>query len=465
MSIDLVAIALKAAGITIAAGYILRGLRDWETIAKLFVSVALTLLITSQFAPKIHTGLNQGMGFNMGGQMVGGMGMQTALNMQKKLKLRQKGQNGGGIQAALGLQRTLNGQPHISEGFSSQYQQGGMDDKVAVDYYSPKVSQVTKPHIQQDHAAYDTLIATELDGGVEEAKPAEQVNTIERFIDDRMALDYYERDRGTKTDVHEAFESHITNQHVPTVEAFDGDNTAVYQNYKAGVGPTAGERGLVYGTLAVKPGDKHNSRIAGTLYSGDLITLTTKDGAKVMLVDGSSFVRAVPADKASGLGNKLFKFRMELVQGHSDLKMVPIKYNDMIKLVYNDGQAQAVTLNHSGDLNNLKNNRDIIFKLVRKDKPDDKSVANLKDEFVLRKGNEGVGNASFLKVNGERMKIETDSSIQEATVFTVAPQKGCGPLWRFDSDTRGTDLMNPSQVREIVQLRTKHLTDQIATKK
>jgi len=452
MSIDLVAIALKAAGITIAAGYILRGLRDWETIAKLFLSVALTLLITSQFAPKVQSGLEQGIGFNMGSRMTGGaMGIQTALNMQKKLKLRQRG---GNIQAALGLQKTL-----------QKTQSGGMDDNVAVDYYSPKVSQLSTPNVKQNSSIHDTLIATELDGGVEQVKPSEQVNTIERFIDDKMALDYYERDRGIIPNVHEAFESHITHQNIESVEAFDADNTALYQNYKSGVGPTAGERGLVYGTLAVNPNDKHTSRIAGTLYSGDLISLSAKDGSKVMLVDGSNFVRAVPADKAAGLGNKLFKLRVELVQGHSNLKMVPVKYNDLVKLVYNDGLAQAVTLNHSGDLNNLKNNRDIIFKLARKNNDKDAGgVVNLKDEFVIRKGNEGSGNASFLKVNTDRMKIETDSSIQTATTFTLAPQKGCGPLWRFDSDTRGSDLMNASQVRDVVELRTKHLTDQIAKK-
>ena len=35
-------------------------------------------------------------------------------------------------------------------------------------------------------------------------------------------------------------------------------------------------------------------------------------------------------------------------------------------------------------------------------------------------------------------------------------------MWRYDSDTRGTNLFNSSQVRDILVARTKRLTDKIS---
>ena len=83
------------------------------------------------------------------------------------------------------------------------------------------------------------------------------------------------------------------------------------------------------------------------------------------------------------------------------------------------------------------------------------------DEVYIRKSVEGTLK-KYLRINPDRRRIETTAVESEATAFKIVPVKGCGPMWRYDSDTRGTNLFNSSQVRDILVARTKRLTDKIS---
>jgi hypothetical protein len=439
-----------------------------------------------------------------------GGGLQAALGMQRTLQ--KKEHIGGGIQAALGMQRTLQKKEHIGGGIQAAL---GMQRTLQ------------KKELNEDEA----FLPTSYDLLDEAVKPA-QVNIIERFMDDKMALDYYKNDRmiegmddkvaldyykndrmtvegmddkvalayykndrmttvegfNNKTShdyytnhrmmagkMHEAFTDDIK-QHVVSsikpkeddaykpfvrIEPFvdSGSNQVIYDNYKPGLGPTAGEKGLVYGTLTPNPTGSNGLRTGQALYSQDLITIASAQGQQLMLLDNSKFVRGVDK-KEDGLNNMLFKLRFKLVGKKGD-NLQPIKYGDPVYMLYNDSQAQTTYINHDGNLNILINKRDIIFELINKDRPTSKEVVNTSDSILIRRSVEGIPK-QYLHINQDSMKVETEVEQKEATVFMIKPQKGCGPLWRHDSDTRGTNLFNQSQVKDIVIARTQRLVDKIS---
>uniref|UniRef100_A0A6C0J898 Uncharacterized protein n=1 Tax=viral metagenome TaxID=1070528 RepID=A0A6C0J898_9ZZZZ len=490
MNIDLITIALKAAGITIISGYILKGLnslKDLHTILNLYISIVLTLLITSQFAPKVNLYVDHGIGHSIGHNMTGGTGIQ----LQKILKHK-----GGGIQKALGTQRIL-----------KRKTIEGMDDRIAIDYYSPIQNEVSTPLIKPDHSLYNNMIATNVNG-VDKIQEIEQVQGIGNLMDntyslklkhkggglqkalgmqrilkrktiegmdDRIAIDYYSPIQNEVSTPLIKQDNSIYNTMIATnmndepnnvkgVEGFiDGnDGTHIVLTNKLvqvntleraikgrqainygcnalktnlieafAVGPTAGERGLVYGTLNTSTHSDVNSvkSMGNIVYSGDLINIETSDGNKLVLTENSTFVKAVPLDTV--LGNTLFKFRFQLVTGHNNLKLVPIKYGDSIKLIYNDVNGQEVALNHFNGLNNLKNDKDTIFTIIKSTVSDDHSTINYNDNFILKQGNEGT--KGFLSVNMTHDKIVTNADFQTATAFIMSPAKGCGPLWRFST--------------------------------
>lgn len=431
---------------------------DMETIS-LAVVITVTHIVLDLFAPAIGTAARQGSGFRIGHKQVGGSstGLQAALGTQRMLRRRQNGQNG---------------------------QKGGNAEDVDIAIVPPQVESHAPaagiPTLNEEKCQAAFFPAEE---AVEEA-PAEQVNTLERFMDDRMALDYYNRDRltssrvegmddkialnyygtdrHTEPHVHEAFVSDIANHKVRGVEAFVDTkaNQATYANYKSGLGPTAGEKGLVYGTIAATETGTHAIRTGQALYSEDLVTLGTATGHKLVLLDNSKLIRAVGQDEA-GLNDKLFKLRFKLTRHKHDGSLKPIRYGAPVSMLFNNEQAQTVTINHDGDLNVLPNTRDIVFELVNKDKPTTRAVINTNDAVLIRRSVEGTAQ-QYLRVNVDRKRVETTAKEEDATVFKISPQKGCGPLWRHDSDTRGSNLFNPSQVRDILVARTQRLTDRIA---
>lgn len=428
---------------------------DMETLL-LAVVITVTHIVLDLFAPDIGAAARQGSGFRIGHQQVGG--------------------SSTGLQAALGTQRALR----------RRAQKGGAGSITAVAIIPPQLESRAPaaqiPTLNEENCQSEFLPAEE---AIEEA-PAQQVNTLERFMDDRMALDYYNRDRLTsasgpvegmddkmalhyyETDrhtaphVHEAFVSDITRHRVRGVEAFvDTEaNQATYANYKSGLGPTAGEKGLVYGTVTATEAGKHATRTGQALYSEDLVTLGSVTGHKLVLLDNSKFIRAVNQDEA-GLNDKLFKLRFKLTRHQYDGSLKPIRYGAPVSILFNDEQAQTVAINHDGDLNVLPNTRDIVFELINKDKPTTKAVINTDDAILIRRSVEGTA-GQYLRINTDRKRVETTAKEEEASVFKIRPQKGCGPLWRHDSDTRGSNVFNPSQVRDILVARTQRLTDRIA---
>lgn len=414
---------------------------DVETLM-FAVVITVTHIVLDLFAPDIGATARQGSGFGIGYKQVGG--------------------NSAGLQAALGTQRMLR---------RRAAQKGGNGEDIAVGIIPPQAESHAPaakiPTLNEERCQSAFLPSEE---AIEEA-PAEQINTLERFMDDRMALDYYGRDRLTEgsdrliappPSVHEAFVSNITNHKVRNIEAFVDEpaNQAIYSNYKSGLGPTAGEKGLVYGTITTTETGSHARRTGQVLYSEDLVTLGSATGHKLVLLDNSKFIRAVNKDD-TGLNDKLFKLRFKLVHHKYDGSLKPIRYRDPVSILFNDEQAQTISINHDGDLNVLPNTRDIVFELINKDQPLSKSVVNTDDAILIRRSVEGTAE-QYLRINMERKRVETNAKEEVASVFKIGPQKGCGPLWRHDSDTRGTNVFNPSQVRDLLVARTQRLTDRIA---
>lgn len=163
------------------------------------------------------------------------------------------------------------------------------------------------------------------------------------------------------------------------------------------------------------------------VYSGDLITLVSRGGQRMILKSGEKNVSTVhQLDNTTP--DHLFKLRLELADGHSELKRVPIMYGDSIRIAYNDDDAQTVYLNHQGDLNVLKNSQ-IYFKLVGVG-TNSRGQVQYGQKFNIM-CIRGAGESSYLRVDTKAGKIHTNSGLPHATVFRIDHKPGCGPLWRL----------------------------------
>ena len=297
-----------------------------------------------------------------------------------------------------------------------------MDDPVAIDYYRnnrfPTGS--IKPS-DEKHAIYDTLIATNNVqtggfGGLQQAlgtqrtlrgtshsgggsmidnmeslsqqteptKGSVQVNVLNRFIDDKMAMD-------------------LRNGH----EAFQDSETVA-------------ERGLVYGTVPERSAEASSE---ATLYSGDLISISSVTGDKLILTEGN-YIKAVKSNNVSPLNDKLFKLRIQKIK--PSFSRVPIMYSDSVNIAYNNDKAQTVLINHDGDLNILKNVRDTVFEIQNLNNT---AGAVQKETSVLICAITESGK-KFLKINADNGHISL-SAPNEATKFIITSQQGCGPSWRY----------------------------------
>ncbi len=322
---------------------------------------------------------------NVQGGVQAGGGLQQALGTQRTLRGQSHApQTGGGLQQALGTQRTLRGQSHAPQtggvgGIGAMLET--MDDPVARDYYTHN----NMPNGGEGISVYNTVLATQ---ETEPAKGSVQVNVLSRFIDDKMAMDC--RNGQVK---HEAFQDE-----------------------------TAAERGLVYGTV---PTLNHDAISPNTLYSGDLINIIAVTGDKLTLSEGN-YIQATKPGDASPLNDRLFKLRIQKTKRQPPTKHVPIMYGSPVNIAFNNEQAQTVLLNHDGDLNVLKNTRDTVFEL--------QSVNNTtgsvqKDTNVLICARTD-SDKKCLKINPNDGHIIL-SSPQEATQFIITEQQGCGPAWRY----------------------------------
>jgi hypothetical protein len=194
---------LEASAIALVNRYILGRSSLDRGVLTLMIMIAASHIVMDLFAPAIATASRQGTGFGLGAKMIG-----------------------GGPQAAAAMKRIL----------QRKGQLGGMDDPVAMDYYK------NQGRLSDDTARggpiYGSMIATSLDGEsnvpvIDAGPPVSDIDVIERSMDDKVALDSNKNDLLTE-DVHEKLVNDVVNQPVDSIEPFD-------------IGPTAGERGLVYG--------------------------------------------------------------------------------------------------------------------------------------------------------------------------------------------------------------------------
>ena len=246
---------LEASTIALVSYYILGKSTLDRGVLMLMITIAASHIIMDLFAPKIGLASRQGSGFAIGSNLVGGgMGLQTALGMKRTLKGQVGGmddkialdyyghdrnlsgiesQDGGGmgLQTALGMKRTLAGQGQDGGGMGLQTalgmkltlkgQVGGMDDKIALDYYG-----------------HDRNLSST------DPSSTKQINVLDRFIGDRLALN---ENSVEYNEIHEKFISNILSDPINNIEPFDSHE----------IGTTAGERGLVYGHIKADTKQPH----------------------------------------------------------------------------------------------------------------------------------------------------------------------------------------------------------------
>lgn len=391
---------IESFGIALAGKLLLGGKINFVELITITLTITSTLFILDRFAPEIGASARQGTGFGLGMNMVG----------------------------------------------------GNAESKQESD--SNKTVPIPKPTYIEDSDNADANTNTRnVPTMVIDRTP--QVNILGRQQTDRDILTFYGRSRCESV-------TDGLNRNQETIEGFvggdgSGDNSAIYSNYQSGPGVTASQQGLVYGKLMDVPTKGHLARIKESVYSGDLLDIKIK-GAGLYLVDGSDFIR-VSTDE--GLDNKLLKLRFELATGHRVDKLVPLNYQDAMYIIFTGHDSKPRKLNHNGELNSLESSdRYTLFELVNADEPNSKRSVNFSDNILIRRVLEGEKNV-YLKEDTKTKKVSVSNPIKDASRFRIYPKKGCGPLWRFDSDTRTTNLFNSSQIRDVLEARTTSIRNQL----
>jgi len=412
---------LEGLGIAIATKILLGKKTNISELILITISITATFIILDQFAPSIASGARQGAGFGAGLNVV---------------------QFGAGRQTM---------------------QRGGMDDKVAIDYYSHNNQAKISEHGQPIMHLNDRTVEDKMDQIYPsedlQRSTASQVDFIGRFMDDRLALSQ-KRKKHSCRNMHEQFTSNINNEVVSKIMGFSGfsgqslwDKDAnapslslwnenfespAQQATQAPSAPSsqpaqqshdsvasAAERGLVYGTITVTPDQRHLSRVGGTVYSGDLVTVRDTDGNLFTVLDNNKYV--VPSVTADG--NKLFKLRFELKSGHDVTKLIPLKYGSQLYLLFNNDLSETIKISNKSDLSTVDDSSNV-FELVNANRVDDIGVVNFNDDILIKKVVDGE-KLQYLKVNTTRQRVETKADVNSATKFKLEAGRGCGPLWRF----------------------------------
>lgn len=230
------------------------------------------------------------------------------------------------------------------------------------------------------------------------------------------------------------------------------DKQADKEGFQAIVGQTAAELGLVFGQAPISE-KGHSSRASDFLYSGDLIDLKTSTGLSILLPANARFVTL----SSSGLLNKL---RAVLSSGHANDVLKPIKYGDAVKLTYSGDRGETKYLSHQQWLQPAVSRKNQLFKFVNPLDVKSTGPIQVGDIIALGKINE-TSDPSMLVFDESSGRISTEGHLKEAVQFKVNSVRGCGPMWRFDSDTRGTNLKNPKQVKSIVDVQTRQIKQQL----
>lgn len=410
---------LEGLGIAFVTKYMIGKSASPKQLLLITLSITLTFLILDQFAPSVATGARQGVGLG------------TGLSI---------------VQFGSGDENSVEGMESVE----------GMDDPVAIDYYS-NVNRATpsehgQPIMRLNKKAnvMDQYYASE---SMQHSTPS-QVDFIGRFMDDRKTL----KDAQPASSIHEAFVSKIEHEPVQGIMGFSGfgnfaslPSDMVFEKFESVPGgaaststsmpasstsspattqyQTAAEHGLVYGTVTEKSSQKHFSRSQNTVYSGDIINITDNTGASTLSgLEGDKYI--VADTTTNPTGNKLFKLRFQLVKGHQTTSMVPLKYGSAVYLQYNDDSGKTHLVNHNAGLNMIDAKGDNAFEIVNPQKLDDTGIVTQGTEVLIRRSITG-DKLQYLQINTGKKRIDTNADVSNATKFKIIPQKGCGPLWRF----------------------------------
>jgi hypothetical protein len=306
----------------------------------------------------------------------------------------------------------------------------------------------------QQFAEYDDLIATAFVGSAPPA-PAPIPDLLSRFAQDRensayianapipASPDYLTQNAAW---IPRACESQV--EQPATLSTFGAFGSGLQSGGANTTSPTYDT--LTDTALATKAKPKKAPAPArpARLYSGELVRLIPKlrGLGPLSLQVGQQNVLARPL-ATSDRGNQLFKLRFTLVSGHNDAKLIPIRYNAPVYLEYTTRTGETVRLNHETVLNNIGGTQvapsgllsaagvqskggansgpKFRFALVNPNNPKDTGLVDPTQPAYI-----ACANLGFLSVKPDNGQV-IRSALQ--TAFTLAPIKGCGPLWRFRS--------------------------------
>lgn len=359
---------LEAIAIAVVAKLLIGRETSLKGLVVMTLSIVLTLVLLDRFAPGVAAGTRQGTGFGVGRQLIGG---------------------GGG-------RSNDDDEPNWTE-VSEAVGGGHSTDMSGIS--------VTMPH---------------------------SVNLMERFMDDKMALKYYQGDWTPKHNpsLDERFTSVIRHQRSGVPMAFEGFES-VPTTFTALPGMATPMTASSQQSLAQTPPPQTMppTQVVGStaaagqpLFSGSLVNLIDNNGNQLVLDGGGGGVKLAK----EGLGTGLFKLRFELVNGHDTNRQVPISHGVAVRLIYNDqsGQQRGISI-VNGIVSTTDSGVSSGFSLMNSMNLQDSGQVMLNSEVILQQSGQ------FIQADPSTGRLSAVTAIASATKFKIISQRGCGPLWLF----------------------------------
>lgn len=417
----------EAFGIAFVSKYVMGHKGTAQDVIALTVTITLCMLILDMWTPGIGAYARQGAGFGLGMRQIGGCGcdikdVKGGTDLIERMDdpvaydyyINDSIPSHGIADNKNSLYDTLIAS-HLSPPTAKPVKTAtkdtheGMDDPIAEYYYNHNGTPPTQG-VAPGHPIYDTLIATRLE--------APQVNVMERFLDGSRMWGQKGGASPSQLAVNAAAPA---SEPVPVGLSSDTVSSAGTSSAN-NTGQTPGERGLVFGVLDQSLQKNQQQK----LYSSALIELRVNE-RKLILDTNGKYVQLEDLQEQPMVTDQLFKLRFILVKPNTkDNKgLQEIRYGDLVYLAFNDNQSNTVLLNHNGDLNALKSS-DTKFMLLKKSNPLYRGPVSTQDQILV-----GTNVDTYLK-SASNGRINTGSSLTEASIFKVTSQKGCGPLWRYE---------------------------------
>jgi len=274
-------------------------------------------------------------------QQFGGMGLQTALGMQRTLRCKDKSQSGGEGS-------------HSPAGACSDCYYGG-----------------------------DTEFIRDAAALINVPRPTTQVNMLARAIDGRVAANY---------------DASASNE---AIDAVIAERFARIEPFSDGSGSGSGSEST-----------------GGLLRSNVPVIMETHSSSpmQIVLPCSSKYLKAVSKNDALLHGGLfLLRFQSSLGEGASAPSQ-PVLLDTPVKIVYSHDGIDAL-VNHDGELNALKNNKDVIFRIDVSGN-DNIGAVPLNAPIYIR------SDKGYLMVKSDG-KIQSDAAKSKATAFVLRAMKGC----------------------------------------